>query len=131
MKKQRVVIVNEGAWGEVTKESYDSFVRFIKREIERAMRRYPSSGEEKKRAESVIVVESTDEAIKRLDMNDVDILIFNSRGMIPEAREIKRKYRRLKVILLTGLIPDDEIILMDKGWIASLGSSVLKTIVFD
>ena len=123
MREKKVVIVNEGGWGMVTKKDYDGIVKAIKWMLERATREI--SGKEEKRAEFVRVVDTTEKA---LEVNDVDVLIFNSRSMIPEAREIKKKYQRIKVIVLTALIPDDEIILVDKGWVRS---QFLQTVVFD
>ena len=125
MREKRVVIVDEGRWGMATKKDYDGVVRTIKWMLERATKKI--FGQEKKRAGFVKVVDTTEMVLEMIKSNDVDVLIFNSRSMISEAREIKRKYRHLKVIVLTGLIPDDEIILVDKGWI---GSQFLETVVF-
>jgi len=131
MEQKRVLFVNEGSWGSVKKEEYDILIGSLKRLLERATKKDYRSDEEKKRAKSVAVAASTEEAMEEVKKNHVDVLIFNSRSMIPEAREIKRQHRRLKVIVLTGLIPDDEVVLMDKGWISSLGGEVLEEIVFD
>ena len=131
MEQKRVLLVNEGSWGSVKREEYDTFINSLNRLLEKATEEDYRSGEKRKRAESVAVAASTEEAVEEVKKNHVDVLIFNSRSMIPAAREIKRQYRRLKVIVLTGLIPDDEVILMDKGWISSLGGKVLEEIVFD
>ena len=131
MMGKKVIIVNEGTWGGVKEKTYDMFVSSIKRALENAVKKDLHSGKEKKKARSVIVVNSTKEAMEKVEVNDVDILIFNSRSMIPEARKIKKEYRRLKVLVLTGLIPDNEVVFVDKGWISSMGSKVLQTIAFD
>ena len=125
MREKRVVIVDEGRWGMAIKKDYDGVVKAIKWMLERATKKI--FGKEGKRAGFVKVVDTTEMVLEMIKSNDVDVLIFNSRSMISEAREIKRKYRHLKVIVLTGLIPDDEIILVDKGWI---GSQFLETVVF-
>jgi DNA-binding NarL/FixJ family response regulator len=131
MKRQRVLIVNEGGWGGVEKETYNSIVHSIKQLLEKATKKDYHSGKEKKRAKFVTVVGSIEEAMEKVRMGDVDVLIFNSSSMIFEARKIKKEYRQLKVIVLTGLLPDDELILLNKAWIFSPGKSILETVVFN
>src|SRR3989344_1402236 len=95
---KKVVIVREGQWGLV-----------------------------KKKIAEVEVVEASAEALLKLRMGGIDTLIFISRDKLAEARQIKKVHRRLKVVLFTGLIPEEEIILVDKGWL--LDSREIKHIV--
>ena len=131
MERKRIIMVNEGSWGRAEEKHYDAFMPAMQGALEHATKKDLHSGKEEKRAEFVKIVDTVEEALERVRRSDADILIFRSRSMISEARRINKQYRRLKVLVLTGLIPDDEVVLVDKGWIAHLGSQVLETIVFD
>ena len=37
--------------------------------------------------------------------------------MLTEAREIKKRNPWMKVVVLTGLLPDDEVVVVDKAWL--------------
>lgn len=131
MAGKRVVIVKEGIWGLMGGDDYDSWIESVVNSLNRATKKDAYSGEETKMAESVEVVATLKEAEVLIRESRVDILILKSRSMIQGAREIKAENPRLKVILFTGKVPDEEIIIANKGWIAMLGSSILNTIVFD
>lgn len=107
---QKVVIVKEG---ELKKGSYDLWVTLLKRMMDGLA--------------EVEVAETFDDALVIMGKSEVDALIFISRSMIPRAREIKKERSRLKVVLFSGLIPDDEIILIDKAW--GLSHEALRKII--
>ena len=65
---------------------------------------------------TVEVVNSLDE-VKQL-LHRTDILIFMTLGMRHEAELIKQKNPYIKVIVLTGLLQKDEVILIDKRWVS-------------
>ncbi|OGZ33325.1 MAG: hypothetical protein A3I88_00145 [Candidatus Portnoybacteria bacterium RIFCSPLOWO2_12_FULL_39_9] len=119
---KKVVIVREGQWGLVKKESYEEFIEILKEILEKAV-----SPDGKEKIAEVEVVETSAEALLKLRMGGIDTLIFISRDKLAEARQIKKVHRRLKVVLFTGLIPEEEIILVDKGWL--LDSREIKHIV--
>lgn len=131
MFEERIVIVRQSAWGGVKKETYDSQINLIKEALEEATEKYYHQGKERerKRAKSVEVVDTIEEVWKKAKRDEMNILIFLSAGRASEARAIKEKYRHLKVLILTGLIPDGEIIWVSKRWASEM--KILKTIVFD
>ncbi|OGC47426.1 hypothetical protein A2713_02330 [candidate division WWE3 bacterium RIFCSPHIGHO2_01_FULL_35_17] len=110
---RKVIIVQEGQWGIVTKKNYDEFIKILKKIVENAV------DGNKERIAEVEVVETSAEALTRLEMKRIDTLIFISRDMLAEAKKIKKVHHRLKVVLFTGLIPEEEVILVDKGWLFS------------
>ncbi|MFH1694720.1 MAG: hypothetical protein ABH880_03130 [Patescibacteria group bacterium] len=110
---KRVLIVNVGEWGIVKRESYDSQAEMFERRLTRA-------------GATVNVVTSMEDARKRFPMSDV--AVFLTRGMTETAKEIAGEFRSLRVVVLTGLIPRDEVVFISKGWIAAgveLGDLIL------
>ena len=65
------------------------------------------------------VLETADAARKRLQQGGVDKVIFTSRDMLLRARELKGAFPRVEVIVLTGLIPEDEVMIVSKNWLGS------------
>ncbi len=117
---QTVVIVNAGGWGGLSAEkgSYDAFVETLREIVDRAERRSSSfSGETTYRVAEAHVTRSVEEVLKKLDGHGV--LVFVTRGMLGEARRIKREYPNIRVVVLTGDIPDDDVIVVSKRWILS------------
>jgi hypothetical protein len=105
---KRVVIVNTGGRRLLLAEKggYDSFVAFLKDRIE-------GLKEEKIIVE---VVTSVEEAMKFFSR--MGVLIFITLGMLNEARRIKESHPWLRVIVFTGLLPEDEVILFHKRWLS-------------
>ena len=131
MSRKRVVIVSEGGWGKVTPLEYEEQAQQFARTFECVTGcTFSSSSRTELLAEFVQVVATAKEASELVRANAVDVVVFISRSMISEARELKKARSRLKVVVLTGLIPDDEIILVDKMWIGLLGEKLLNTVVF-
>lgn len=110
---KKIVIVKEGSWGSLTRQEYENWVDLVKRIMEGAEEVNPLTHQKEKAAE-VEVVETLSDALKQL--GTTDILVFVTRGMLSEARKVKRGHPRVKVVLFTGLIPDDEVILVSKRW---------------
>ena len=131
MSRKRVVIVSEGEWGKVTPLEYEEQAQQFARTFECVTGcTFSSSSRTELLAEFVQVVATAKEASELVRANAVDVVVFISRSMISEARELKKARSRLKVVVLTGLIPDDEIIFVDKTWIGLLGEKLLNTVVF-
>lgn len=136
MSQQIVVIVQEGTWGDVTQAEKDRDAEMFKRVLETPTPRYSLSGggpREEQRA-SVEIVPTVDAARQRLKTYPhVDVLVLNSRSMIPDARAFKREFSRLKVIVITGVIPQEEILLIDRGWLSGGENSIvtMQDIILD
>jgi len=111
--KRRVVLINEGSWGSVSPESYRRLLESIRNSMK--MLKSPDGKNDLAEAE-ICELKEAEKKIK--EGETVDFLIFNSRGMLDVARRIKKEYPRLKVVVLTGLLPEEEVILIDKNWIS-------------
>lgn len=114
---RKALIVTEGQWGIAVKEDYQRIADSMKESIER--REIERNGRKEKLA--VVDVISTlveaEKMIRDAPVNDrVDVLFFLSRGAISQARAIKKKYPLLLVVVLTGLVPEDEIVIVNKTW---------------
>lgn len=107
---KRIVIVNAGSRLSLSAEkgSYDMLVENIKDGINNLIQ---SDNDKKKEFTPVEVVKSIEE-IGSLQWGDA--LIFVTLGMRYEAQKIKDKMPRVKVFVTTGLLPKDEVILLDK-----------------
>lgn len=127
MPTQTVAIVNAGGWGDLSAEkgSYDEFAGLVQGILERAERR-GFDGAVYKAAEPH-VVRNIQEALVKLGGHGV--LVFLTRGMLGEARRIKQQYTEIRVIVFTGLIPADDVIVVSKGWV--LTSEQLERVILD
>ena len=111
----RVVIVNAGGRMQLSAEAgdYDQTVDFLVRTLTGLKSVTPP---ERNRAEAKVVT-SVEDADMELQHGRVDVLIFMTLGLRHEAERIKTQYPKVKVIVLTGLLPDDEVVLVDKSWL--------------
>ena len=123
---KQVVIVNAGGWGSLSAEKgdYDEFVGYLQRILDAAEEKVR---ERLEKAAEVHVVRSVKEALDILDGHGV--LVFMTRGMLGEARRIKARYEKMVVVVLTGLIPSDEVIILSKGW--DLAMNQLQRAILD
>ncbi len=64
------------------------------------------------KAAEVHVARSINEALGILRGNG--ILVFVTRGMLGEARRIKHQHPEIRVVVFTGDVPDDEVLIADK-----------------
>jgi hypothetical protein len=106
-----------------SKGDYDVLITSFSEELE-GMTQLATIGEGREKVATTITVKSTDEAIALIKGGGDHSLVFLSRSMIHKAREVKKLYPKIRVVVFTGLIPDDEVIILSKGWI---GSSDLET----
>lgn len=115
-----VFFVREGTWGTVTQVESTRYLEQVAAVVADAKRRDPNTKEEVARAVVRIIdgVESP-EFKQALEYGLVNVLVFNSRSQIELARRFKKQNPRIRVVVLTGLIPDDEIIILHKGWLNS------------
>jgi hypothetical protein len=108
--KKRVVIVKQGHWGDMQEGEYEALISLLERVVE-------NKGVEVKLAPTFA------DAQDLLKKEEVSSLVFISRGMLPEARQIKDSYPKLRVVVFTGLVPApgeypfslDGLVLVDKG----------------
>ncbi len=122
---RKVVIINAGERMSLSAEkgSYDSMVGSLKNIIDRIKQ----TSDEKIEVEVLDSIDSGELGHTELD-TDVLILIFVTAGMLRKAREIKARFPRIRVIVLTGLIPDDEVTLISKRCISS---DLVKSLIFE
>lgn len=129
MAPKRVVIVNAGGFGrlDASNGDYDGFIGLLSRFLDTLTQNAPVTGKEEK-AVIVEVVTSVEEAEGRVNQGQVDCLIFITRGLLAEAKRIKMKHphQGLKVIVFTSLMPENDLILLDKSW---LSSEALKAVI--
>ena len=113
---RRVAIVNAGGYRDHSAEkgSYDSIVENLKWKLEQARIKERDSDEGRPAAE-VRIVKSSEEALPWL--HDEGTIIFVNRGLLGEAQRIAKWHPRLRGILMTGLLPEGEVILASKEWV--------------
>lgn len=136
---KKILIVKEGEWGDLHSEKgdYDSLFELLKKTIERSTRVFDSfSGKfEQRQVAEVEFVETSKEAMSRVfeaPLNvQVHAVIFKSRSMIDVARKFKKRCcetnRKTKVILFSGLLPEEEVILIEHSW--GLDSESIQRII--
>ena len=109
---KNVVIVKAGGRLSLSadKGSYDTIVDSLQRQIT-GMEKF---GHPDEKLATVQVVDSVEAAKQLLDR--AEVMIFVTAGLLYEARSIKEANPRLRVVVLTGLIPEDEVILVAKQW---------------
>lgn len=125
MSKYRVAIVLGFGWGEVSDESYERTARNYVEEINDVTDHVDSSYE----AQIFRGKDATEDALTWL-YETIDIrgaIVFPTRGALHVAKQTLERLvkckdnRRIKVIVLTGLLPDDEVVTLDKSWILKVG----------
>ncbi|KKT25252.1 MAG: hypothetical protein UW11_C0031G0005 [Parcubacteria group bacterium GW2011_GWA2_43_9b] len=112
MSGGRLAFVSEGGYGMVTQAEYDD----IAESMVSSYQRLKKADTEEKIFTSVEVISSVEEAERKVRRGEINILVFLTRGQVQNARRIKTAYPYVKVAILTGLIPDDEIIWVSKAW---------------
>lgn len=116
---KRVIIILEGQWGTQEKGHYKQYAEAIKRTIE-GIKRRESRGpdEEEIQVAEVEIIDTYRQVRERIIKTNIDILIFLSRSMISKAKNVKKLWPSKDVLVLTGLIPEDEIIILNKTWVS-------------
>ena len=113
---EKVLIVREGQWGSVEKETYEVFIQTVQEAIQEV--ETTRHGEKEKAAE-VVLVESAEMAKVMIKTREIAAVVFISRGMELQAERLAQKYPRTRVVVFTGLIPEGKVRWIDKGWIPS------------
>lgn len=119
---KKVIIVNAGGFGELSakKGDYDGIIAPIKEALEEEQESSFGTGKEK--PAEVTVVKTLKEAEEKVAFGSLgyaNVVVFITRGMLSEAKKIKATYPRVKVVVMTGLLPEDEVVLIDKTWLCS------------
>ncbi len=115
---KHVLIINGEGWGSTTKESYDEWINLINENLEEKVDNPDDSDGEKIQLATVDVVDGLEKMYKILKTDSVDVIIFMSRSMITTARKLNNEYPSVSVFVTTGLMPKDEIVLVDKYWLS-------------
>ena len=110
----KVAIVKAGEWGDLRqgKGDYDSVIERLEvalREAKRAIDSQPAA--------AVQVVQSTQEALSWVMGSGT--IVYISRGMIREAEKVAAEHLSVRVVLLTGLLPEGRVVFVNKTWISS------------
>ena len=108
--EKKVIIVKQGYWGDMREGEYEAMISLLER-------RSVDEGVEVKLAPTFA------DAQDLLKQEEASSLVFISRGMLHEARQIKDNYPKLRVVVFTGLLPEPEeypfslegLVLVDKG----------------
>lgn len=112
-RPMRVVFVRGGTWGTMKKEDYDSHIETMRETLVEAKQHDYGKNEDTPVC-TVEVVDGIAGLEEMLGGQMVDVVFFFSRGIIAEARQFKKAHPHIRVIVLTGLVPDDEITILDK-----------------
>lgn len=114
---KKVVIVNAGERGWLSAEagSYTGLCLTLQEMFNRVLKSPKAGKSEQPEFGDVDIVE--DPAIADSMMTG-DILVFVTLGMRAKAKEIKNRNPRLTVVVLTGSLPQDEVVLLHKHMIS-------------
>jgi len=127
METMRVVIVAQGSFGIMEDRDYDIWMQTMVRLIG-TLRRTDRDTKQEVPAAIVEVVPTVDALHEKLrDFPRPSVVIFRTRDMIPEARALRRENHDVRVIVFTGLIPDDEVVIVSKAW--ALSGDALRSVI--
>ena len=90
----KVIIVEQGSLGNVQGDEYEAIINLLKRRIM------------KDEGVGVTFVPTLADAQDILKQEEMSSIVFISRGMLSEARQIKDDYPKLRVVIFTGLLPE-------------------------
>ena len=112
-----IAIVTKGTWGNSKEEMNEQFAGHLER-----LAQPDESGKDGYGSYEVTIktFKTTKEATDYLDgicLGGTIKLVFLSRSMIPAAQKIKAQRPRWDVIVFTGLIPEDEVKVVQKNWL--------------
>lgn len=128
---QKVFIVNEGEWGDArhARGDYDAWVRTLESVLARSEKKAPGSSQVERRTDVEVVSRWRDGLAKAKPYVPNATLVFISRGMLSEAEQAKKEVPHLKVVLFTGLFPEDRVIVVPKS--PALSLDMIRAIILD
>lgn len=104
----KIVISTEGGWGASTPQDKVALAETLKASLDFKFRNDTNVCE--------VVIEDEVKVENGLKTPRPDILVFLSRSEIAKARAIKKAYPTVRVVVLTGLIPTDEVVVAATSW---------------
>jgi len=127
--KYRFGIILGFGWGEVTNESYKRMTKKYVEEINELNKDIGHSDFPSYEGKIFRGKNATDKALKWVNptIDSRGTIVFPSRGARQIAQQTLKKLikhrdnRRIRVIILTGLIPDDEVVILSKSWVNGIG----------
>ncbi len=129
---KRIIIIQEGQWGSLKHEDYQDFVDYLVNILSNIKREFDGCFSKKGEKEAVVEVVATsaeaEAQIRQQAANArIDIVIFVSRDMSTTAERFAKMFPKTKIMVFTGLIPDGQVVWVDKKWLMS--PEILKNIV--
>lgn len=110
-REKRVLAVLEGTWGGISQEDAKGF-------LEQTMAALKRHGLKAGVNVSIAFAETLAELQAQLHRGGPwDLVVFNSRGVLDEAKRLQRQFPRIQMVLLTGLVPDGELMILPKSFI--------------
>lgn len=117
MGDYRIFIINKSVEGRAgsTEQEYLQLAETLGKYQNYADHLYQLLGFRRVKFWQIKMVKSAEEALKQIKPSDTTVFIFITGNELKTAREIKRKYPKIKVIVLSACL-DKEVILIDKTW---------------
>lgn len=117
--RKRVVLVRQGSWGQTKQGDNDPIIKYLEEALKESTGQVPLSGTKDAEVE---VIDTYEEVEGKVLSGSVDVVVFFSRGMQGKAHELlnsaANSHRRIqvpKVVVVSGLIPKNEVIWLDKS----------------
>jgi len=110
---KKILIVKDGSFGLLSAEKgdYDSLIESIIRSLNESAKRLH-------RGTKIKVLNKGDDVAMNIANGEGDMVIFLSRSMIKCARDLKIQFPRTEIFVLTGLIPENEVVILNKLWLS-------------
>lgn len=116
---KKVLFVSEGQWGTAEPQEYRDLIDIYVCCLSAAKREFSSCSGKKGDKEAVVQVMATSaEAEEKIREERINVVIFISRSMGDVAKKLAEIFPSTKIIVLTGLIPEGEVIWVNKAWIS-------------
>ncbi|OHA08945.1 MAG: hypothetical protein A3A44_00085 [Candidatus Sungbacteria bacterium RIFCSPLOWO2_01_FULL_60_25] len=118
MARRKVAIVAAGEWKGIRREkgTYDTFESTLQIALDVAEVRKAGTSGGTEKATEVRVVTSVEEARAWIG-SERGTMVFSTRGMLREADKLAEELQgRVRIVLLTGDLPEDRPIVLSKRW---------------
>ena len=94
--KKKIIIVKQGHWTDVREGEYESMIASLR-----------GKGGLDEEVEVKLALTFND-ALDLLEQEEVAVVVFIAKEMLPEAKRIKDNYSKVRVVVFTGLLPELE-----------------------
>jgi hypothetical protein len=108
------VFIVRGTWGQVDLKEAEEWCKLIEFKAKDAKHPY---GDHQPIAASVKIIDNLDDGDLRaalMSIHDKVVVFFNSRGNLDSARRFKKNSQNASVYVMTALVPDNEVTILDK-----------------